>query len=323
MSASTSGALSELRDDVRARWRALDPLLPEPAPLPPGCGAELVVTGRGGHVQAAGSCGHWSGPADSLDLTWGAASRYQLTVQVAGPDVRRAMDELLSRWREHLAGRPDAAGGDCAAVLNWPARDVGGVIPLVRHGLSPLAVVAARDARARGDGAAGPEPDSGLRVRRAGPADLGAVVRLGLEVVRFDANFGGVTERASTEPALRQELADLLSDSQPWVWLAERDGEPVGMLAAEQPARARWIAPMTGAEPVGYLLLMGVRPDQRARGTGAAMAAQLNRQAAEAGVPVMLLHYAQVNPLSMPFWSQQGYRPLWTIWEAWPPGTVR
>jgi hypothetical protein len=68
---------------------------------------------------------------------------------------------------------------------------------------------------------------------------------------------------------------------------------------------------------------MGVRPDQRARSTGAAMAAVAHRAAAEAGVPLMLLHYAQVNPLSVPFWSQQGYRPLWTMWEAWPPGTVR
>jgi len=33
---------------------------------------------------------------------------------------------------------------------------------------------------------------------------------------------------------------------------------------------------------------------------------------------VTLLHYAQVNPLSAPFWSQQGYRPLWTVWETAP-----
>jgi GNAT superfamily N-acetyltransferase len=323
VSAITSEAQSDLRDDVHARWRALDPLLPKPAPLPAGCGAELVVTGPGGSLRAAGSCSHWAGEADSLDITWGAARRYQLTAQVAGPDVREALDELLARWREHLASLPDAALGDCAAVLNWPTRDVAGVMPLLRHGLSPFAVVAARDARVRGESGAATAP--GIRVRRAGPADLDAVVALGIGVIRFDANFGGVTERPSSEPALRREMADLLSDPEPWVWLAERDSErePVGMLAAEEPERARWIAPMAGAAPVGYLHLMGVRPDQRANGTGAAMAAQLNSQAAEAGVPVMLLHYAQVNPLSVPFWSQQGYRPLWTIWEAWPPGAVR
>jgi GNAT superfamily N-acetyltransferase len=320
---STSEALSELRDDVRARWRALDPLLPEPEPLPAGCGAELVVAGPRGMVRAAGSCKHWVGRADSLDVTWGAARQYELTAQLAGPDVRQALDELLSRWREHLAELPDAMASDCAAVVTWPSRDVAGAAPLVHHGLAPLAVIAARDARGVRAQARDVELPAGLRVRRAGPADIDAVVTLGMEVIRFDANFGGVTERTSSEPALRRELASLLSEPQPWVWLAERDRRPVGMLAAERPERARWIAPMTGPAPVAYLQEMGVRADQRAHGAGAAMAAALHRDAAEAGVPVILLHYAQVNPLSVPFWSQQGYRPLWTIWEAWPPGVLR
>jgi GNAT superfamily N-acetyltransferase len=323
VSTNTSAALSELRDDVRARWRALDSLLPEPAPLPPGCGAELVVAGPGGTVRAAGSCQHRVGRPDSLETTWGASRQYELTALVAGPDVRQALDELLSRWREHLGKLPDAGAGDCAAVVTWPSRDVAGAVPLVRHGLTPLAVIAARDAHARREPAHAMEPPPGLQVRRAGPGDIDAVTALGMEVIRFDAHFGGVTERASSEPALRREMASLLSDPQPWVWLAERDGDPAGMLAAERPERAGWIAPMAGPAPVAYLQEMGVWADQRGRGTGAALAAELHRETAAAGVPLILLHYAQVNPLSMPFWSQQGYRPLWTIWEAWPPGTVR
>jgi GNAT superfamily N-acetyltransferase len=323
VSSISSDALSSLQDDVRARWHLLDPLLPAPASLRAGCGAELVVIGPGGTVRAAGSCVHWAGQADSLAVTWGAARQYQLTALVAGPDVREGLDELLSRWRAHLAEQPDTAAGDCAAVVTWPSRDVTGVLPLVRHGLAPMAVVAARDARSRPAHDHEMEPPAGLQVRRAGPADIDAVVALGMDVIRFDANFGGVTERASSEPALRQEMADLLSEPQPWVWLAERDGEPVGMLAAERPERARWIAPMAGPAPVAYLQEMAVRADQRGQGSGAAMAAALHRDAAGAGVPLMLLHYAQVNPLSAPFWSQRGYRPLWTIWEAWPPGAVR
>ena len=42
-----------------------------------------------------------------------------------------------------------------------------------------------------------------------------------------------------------------------------------------------------------------------------------------AGVPVTLLHYEQVNQLSAPFWSQQGYRPLWLTWEARPARAIR
>jgi hypothetical protein len=40
-------------------------------------------------------------------------------------------------------------------------------------------------------------------------------------------------------------------------------------------------------------------------------------------VAVTLLHYAVPNPLSVPFWSARGYRPLWTVWEARPAGTLR
>lgn len=42
-----------------------------------------------------------------------------------------------------------------------------------------------------------------------------------------------------------------------------------------------------------------------------------------AGVPVILLHYEQLNPLSMPFWSRHGYRPLWTTWQASPASAMR
>jgi len=35
------------------------------------------------------------------------------------------------------------------------------------------------------------------------------------------------------------------------------------------------------------------------------------------------LHYAQVNPLSGPFWNRMGYRPLWTSWEARPAAALR
>jgi hypothetical protein len=41
------------------------------------------------------------------------------------------------------------------------------------------------------------------------------------------------------------------------------------------------------------------------------------------GVDTALLHYAQLNPLSAPFWSRMGYRPLWTGWEVRPAASLR
>ncbi len=120
-----------------------------------------------------------------------------------------------------------------------------------------------------------PAAPPGLGIRRAGPGDLDAVVDLGMEVIRYDANFGGVTERPWTRSALTQDAARLLADAQPWVWLAERDGQPVGLVAAHAPEHAAWIAPMAGPSPVAYLYLGGVRAAHRAAGVGAALAARL------------------------------------------------
>ena len=274
-----------------------------------------------------------------MDLSWGAARRFQLTAQVAVPDVTSALDQLLSLWRDHLAGEPGADGEDTAAVVTWPSRDIDGVAALLRHGFAPLAVVAARATGRPPGGRAGSQPprtngstgDTGraagmarhdLRIRRAGPADIDAVLRLGLEVIRYDAHFG-LIERPGTADALRHEVAGTLAQPETWVWLAERGGTPIGMLYAERPEAAGWIAPMVRLAPVAYLMLMVVLPDERGRGTGAALVAQFHRALDEAAVPVTLLHYEQVNPLSAPFWSQQGYRPLWTSWEVRPAAAIR
>ena len=70
-------------------------------------------------------------------------------------------------------------------------------------------------------------------------------------------------------------------------------------------------------------MLMFVTPGERASGIGAELVAQLHTDIRAAGVPVTLLHYEQVNPLSAPPWCQQGYRPLWLSWEARPARSIR
>ncbi|MGA8457892.1 MAG: GNAT family N-acetyltransferase, partial [Streptosporangiaceae bacterium] len=81
--------------------------------------------------------------------------------------------------------------------------------------------------------------------------------------------------------------------------------------------------PMVRQAPSAYLMFGFVRPTERASGIGAALTARLHGQVEDAGVAVTLLHYEQTNPLSVPFWSQQGYRPLWTSWEIRPAGNLR
>jgi GNAT superfamily N-acetyltransferase len=327
MAATDKDPLAGLGQRVTQRLRALDPLLPATMPLPSDCGAGLVL-GPAGQPVAASWCEHWQCEPDALDKTWGAARRFQLTALIGGRDVGSSLDELLSHWRDHLATVPGSDHDDTAAIVTWPSRDTAGVGTLLRRGFAPRAVIAARPTGGRSaepgrSGAKDNNLGAGVRIRRAGPDDIDAVVRLALEVIRFDAEVSSVTERPATAAALWQELEGMLARPRPWTWLAERDGTAIGMVTAEPPDQAAWIAPLVGPAPAAYLLLMGVQAGQRGSGVGAALAAQLHHEAAAAGVAVMLLHYAQVNPLSAPFWSQQGYRPLWTVWEASPASTVR
>lgn len=312
------GAMAEL---AGRRWQAIDPLLPPVLGWSPGCGADLAVAGLGGDLVAAGSCKHITVAPGSLDLIEGAALRFQLTPFVTGPDALTSLDKLLSRWRDHLAAVHEAAGEDTAAIVTWPSRDVAGVRALVAHGLVPLDVIAANSRSRRP--AMGADCPAGVRIRRAGPADLDVVAQMGMDVVRFDAHFGGVIERPGAAEALRAEIARLLDDYEPWAWLAEREGDPVGVLVAERPESAAWIAPRTCRSPMAYLMLAFVAPAERGAGVGAALTRRLHREAAAAGVSVILLQYEQVNPLAVPFWGQQGYRPLWTTWEARPARTLR
>jgi hypothetical protein len=327
MSAVAQDAIDGITGHVTRRWQAADPMLPAPGPLPADCGAQLTVSGPDGQLAAVASCEHIELAPGSLDLAWSATRQFKLTPRIQGPDVEAGLDRLLTTWREHLAEVAGQAGEDSAAVVEWPCRDVEGTAALLRHGLAPLGVVAARRAGRRADRGGGtaerPALPEGVTVRRAGPADIEAVLQLGLEVIRFDTHFGGISGRPGLDAALRPEAQAMLAGPQPWTWLAERDGRPVGMLAAQHPEAAGWIAPMVGHAPAAYNMLTYVASDERASGVGAAMVARLHHDADAAGVAVMLLHYEQPNPLSAPFWSQQRYRPVWTSWEVRPAGALR
>src|ERR1700761_8362463 len=219
---------------VARRWQALDPLLPEPSVPPDGCG-QLFIAGPAGAPTAVATCNHWTGEPGTLEMCWGAARRFGLTAQVAGPDVTGALDALLSAWRDHLSAQPGLDDGETSATVSWPSRDVEGVAALLHHGMQPMAVVAVRPMHRSAPpgrlGEPGGELPAGLRIRRAGPADLDAVVPLEHEVVRYDAYFGEVVDRPWTADALRAEAA-------PARGVAGRTGRPAGR-RAERPAPGR------------------------------------------------------------------------------------
>jgi hypothetical protein len=311
-----TGETVQVAARVARRWQSRDWLLPDPGALPPGCGTPLRVTGTGGRLAAAGTCEHWAGEPGSLELAWGAARQYRLTAHVDGLGLARNLDLLLSAWREHLTAVPGAGGEDTAMVVTWPSRDVEGVTVLLRHGLAPVAVAAARVMPP--DGRLPPQTSTPARIRQAGPGDVDAVVRLALETIRFDAYFGVVTERPQTAAALRAAAAQALAGPRPWVWLAERGGTPAGMIWALPPETAIPATAMTSVAPAAYILLAGVTAGERGRGIATTLAAHAHHDIGAAGVAVTVLHYAVPSPLSAPFWARQLYRPLWTIWQTRP-----
>jgi hypothetical protein len=115
-------AIDDINRAVGRRWQGLDRLLPRRADLPEGCAVPLVASGANGRPAGIGVCRHQFVPADTLNQTWGTASRFSLLLRLREPDTSVAMDDLLTQWREHLASLPEAAAADSAALVSWPAR---------------------------------------------------------------------------------------------------------------------------------------------------------------------------------------------------------
>lgn len=330
MSSVSAESTAELGQRAVARLIALDPLLPaeirlpiEPDPAtPPACGLVFTVSGSDGAAAAIGQCRHYVHDAESPSLIWGNARQFTLRPVLGGPDVAAPLDDLLGQWRDHLAGIAQAQDEDSSAIVRWPSRDLEGIRVLQRHGLSSQSVTAARITSSRlGESVTPPPAD--VSIRAAGPADADLVAELSLELARYEAHFGNLRLRPWTEQVLRKEAAQLLAGPEPWAWLAERDGEPVGMLTANGPEGAASLGRLVRLTPAAYLGETFVRSDERGSGAATRLIEELNLAARAAGVAVTLLDYGQVNPLSGPFWSRQGYRPLWTTWEARPAWTLR
>jgi GNAT superfamily N-acetyltransferase len=314
-------AVRDINRMVGRRWQAVDPLLPDPAALPTGCGAPLVVRGDNGRLAGLGICVHQHIPAESLNQTWGAADRFTLVPRLAGQDVATPADVLLAQWRDHLAGVGAARGPDTSASVVWPSQDITGIRALLRHGLQPVTVIAAR-VRPNGPAPA-PRGAYGVTIRAAGPADEERVADLELRLIRYDMHFGGPVWRPATARLVREEIGVSLARPVTWTWLAERAGRAVGLIVAQPPQDSGWIAGMTSLAPAAYLQTMFVDQQERGAGIGAALAQHLHARLDAAGVAVTLLHHSQVNPLSAPFWYRMGYRPLWTSWEARPASGLR
>lgn len=304
----------QLLADQRARFAALDALLPVPG-APPDCEVLVATTAAG--LRVAGTVVWTSWPPGTLPRLWSAAEVTELhpILGAAGG----GMAALLAAWREWLAGAP-APGADSAGLVCWPSRDVEATRALLDHGLVPLSVIAVRT------GPASPEPaDAAVSgVRPATPADLDGCLRLALAELAYSALVGNSVVRPEAAALKRTALADRLQRGEP-VWVAAQHGELVGMVecGSSEVTPGSVTAGRLRPGRWGYVNCASVSPAARGRGIGRSLLAAAHRELSGPEVAGSYLYFNPANPLSSVFWPRQGYRPLWTIWEVRPVTALR
>lgn len=312
-----------------ARLSALDPELPDEHPLPRR--GEPIMARIGGGEAVAGLATRTSNPPGTLQSLWSAAECFEL-FPLVGDRPRAGMDALLHAWRARLHEQGVPAE-DSSCVVTWPSRDVEASRALLDHGFVPLSCLAVRP----------PSPAQNaklpgtVKVRRAGPDDLDAVVELGLAELDYAALVGGSTRRADAAQLKRRAAHVRLNParqagpqrssrrvSEDPVWLAEQDGEAVALAECGWTDTARHHSGQrlrTGEW--AYVNCVSVLEPARGTGVGSGLVALAHAEFERAGVLGSFLYYNPPNPLSSVFWPRQGYRPLWTIWEVRPATALR
>ncbi|WP_203909677.1 GNAT family N-acetyltransferase [Rhizocola hellebori] len=297
-----------------ARFRELDPLLPRRDPLPDSLSGQMSVMVDG----AVGYPRRIRVDADSSAADWSVLDQHRLVARVGGLDPVAAMDALLTGWVEVVHAIATPEDRDSAATIGWPSRDTAMTPLFIDRGMIPLRVMAVRQA-----GRPGPDVASPATIRPMADADLDAVVALHLEQIRWDRQFGGPQPRPGAAEVARRQYSARLQRGDPWVWIAECDGRPVGMIAVTPPESAGWVAGLSSASTPAYVGTTVVLAPQRAGGVGTALVARAHAALDREGVDLALLHYSSLNPLSAPFWHRCGYRPLWSWWSSSPASRLR
>jgi GNAT superfamily N-acetyltransferase len=309
-----STTAQRLLADQTRRLQALDPLLPPWVTLPEGD----VLTGTAGDERVAGVLLRFKHPPGSPARMWSAAQISEL-IPVLGAAGLAGMHALLAAWRTRLP-QLDLPPTDSACIVSWPSRDSEGARALLDHGFIPLSVLAVRSPLTP----PAIPPPSGVRIRRAGSADIEDCLQLAMVEHSYSAMTGGAVHRDGAASLKRTLLQARLSSQEP-LWLAELAGVSVGLLECgyTDATPGSWAATRLPPGRWGYINCASVLPGARGRGIGWALADHAHTVFGAAETVGSYLYYNPPNPLSSVFWPRQGYRPLWTIWEARPAGALR
>ena len=300
---------SRLALETVRRWQTLDELLPEVTVLIKSGGYDLLES-------SPNSCMLTQTHHLTLDdpaTLWREPYSTTLLPLVTGQDVYRSLDELLRWWREASEGRKTLGAALDGVYLMWPSRETWGIPLLYQHSFIPQTTLAIRE---RGEGPPARAATGHDRIIRiATLQDIEVIVSLWEEVVAYDATLGVGNHLPHAPVLLRRATLALFQRSEACIWLAEVDGNVVGLCVVDMPAFCVGVAPYVRKAQPAYISTLGIRMDHRGTGVGTALIEHVHSTLNAVGHYSTILHFAVLNPLSAPFWARLEYRPLWTVWH--------
>ena len=143
-----------------------------------------------------------------------------------------------------------------------------------------------------------------VRVRRADPDDLPALLALSEELDRLQREWRLFTPRPGVMDEVRAKYRQAITRSDVLVALAEDDGEPVGMAFAEASNPSR-LSDTRALEISGVI----VREDRRREGIGRRLVEEALRFAWEHGFAWVTLRTFGPNRDALRFWESLGFMP--------------
>jgi GNAT superfamily N-acetyltransferase len=150
-------------------------------------------------------------------------------------------------------------------------------------------------------------PPAGVTLRRGTRADLEVAEEIDLEIYRLQARSPSFSRLPLDREARRSEWLglDLNEEGLRYV-VAEAKGEVVGHSLLFKPE------PTLGVPAdAAYLASTVVRQDDRGRGIGRALVAEMMRQAAGAGYGAIFTNWRMTNLSASRFWTAAGFQPIY------------
>ncbi len=241
---------------------------------------------------------------DTVEAQWMPDRAIELVIDDRhGPE---ALARALPVFRAYAAALADRGA---TAMITLPSRDVDRCRVARENGFTARSVLAVCPLPRP---AVVPNPlPTGVTVRRAEPRDGEDIAALRWSEAEYEARLGELRFSPAIAAAMAAQVPELIAGPGRVV-VADRGGRAVSVVIAGSPAASAWAATRLRVETVSYVALASTAADQRGIGLGGALVRDLHRHQAAEGVQASVLHYSVHNPLSVPFWSQQGYRPVLT-----------